>query len=138
MPKQRASCLVVYSLRAIIDICICCRDGGYEAHEDQLRAEYAKQIQSKTRETMGHSLPRELCWKDVRNITLKRHFSALMYPVTARNDEVLIVKAFNGAAADGAILGVELKKKLTRQVNSQLQFVVGMSYALNVTGRYYP
>jgi hypothetical protein len=109
------------------DMCLHCRDGGYEAHEDQLRAEYAKQIQSKTRETMGIPLPRELCWKDARNITLKRHFSALMYPVTARNDEVLIVKAFNGAAADGAILGVELKKQLTRQVNLQLYSVVGKS-----------
>jgi hypothetical protein len=79
---------------------------------------------------MGHPLPRELCWKDARNITLKRHFSALMYPVTARNDEVLIVKAFNGAAADGAILGVELKKSLTRQVNSHLNLFVGKSYAL--------
>jgi hypothetical protein len=74
---------------------------------------------------MGQPLPRELCWKDARNITLKRHFSALMYPVTARNDEVLIVKAFNGAAADGAILGVELKKKLTRQVHAPLQSVAG-------------
>jgi hypothetical protein len=69
---------------------------------------------------MGTAFPRELSWRDARGITLKRHFNDLMYPVAARNDEVLIVRAFAGIPEHGAILGVELKKQLTWQVSAFL------------------
>ena len=96
------------------------RDGGYAANETQLREEYSRQIQTKVKEAMGTSFPRELLWRDARGKTLKRHFNGLMYPVSARNDEVLIVRSFAGIPEHGAILGVELKKQLTWQVSAHL------------------
>jgi hypothetical protein len=65
---------------------------------------------------LGVPWPRELAWFDARDITIKKHFGGLAYPVSTKNDEVLIVRDFHGTPAYGAILGVELKKKITRQV----------------------
>jgi hypothetical protein len=93
-----------------------CRDG---AVEPALRDQYAGRIDEGLRATLARlkkPWPRELMWFDARNITIKKHFAGLAYPVSSKNDELLIVRDFHGTPAGGAILGVELKKALTRQV----------------------
>jgi hypothetical protein len=42
-----------------------------------------------------------------------------MYPITAKNGELLIVQAFSAVPQEGAILGVQFKT-LTAQVTCQL------------------
>jgi len=60
-----------------------------------------------------------LKWFDARDRLLRAQYSHIA-PVSSRNDEVLIVANFGGSLAErGAILGVELKKKLTTQVRQQ-------------------
>jgi hypothetical protein len=93
-----------------------CRDG---AAEPALREQYARRIDDGLRATLARlqkPWPRELIWFDARNITIKKSFAGLAYPVSSKNDELLIVRDFHGTPAGGAILGVELKKALTQQV----------------------
>jgi hypothetical protein len=71
---------------------------------------------------MNGTLPDGLCWWDARSSTVKRQFGELMYPITAKNDELLIVQAFSAAPQEGAILGIELKKKVTAQVTCYSHF----------------
>ncbi|KAG5191688.1 hypothetical protein JKP88DRAFT_230775 [Tribonema minus] len=88
-------------------------DGGIEP---ALRPQYSEEIKKGLWHELGHrQLPRDLVWIDARNITLKKHINGVLFPVSTRNDELLIVRDFYGTPQNGAILGVELKKRLTWQ-----------------------
>ncbi|KAG5185767.1 hypothetical protein JKP88DRAFT_236522 [Tribonema minus] len=88
-------------------------DGGIEP---ALRPQYSEEIKKGLWRELGqHQLPRDLVWIDARNITLKKHINGVLFPVSTRNDELLIVRDFYGTPQNGAILGVELKKRLTWQ-----------------------
>ena len=91
------------------------RDGGIEP---ALRPQYSEEIKKGLWRELGqHQLPRDLVWIDARNITLKKHINGVLFPVSTRNDELLIVRDFYGTPQNGAILGVEPKKRLTWQVH---------------------
>ncbi|KAG2443757.1 hypothetical protein HXX76_002103 [Chlamydomonas incerta] len=53
-------------------------------------------------------------WFNGRGIALTHRFGEMSYSIKGKNDEVLGVTSF-GQAATGAVLGVELKKKLSQQ-----------------------
>ena len=113
--STRSSCCCTCGVASALCVMLH-RDG---AVEPQLRAEYAAAIAKGLRDALGqHPWPRELTWFDAKNVTIKKHLEGLTYPVSSKNDEVLIVRDFHGTPEYGAILGVELKKKLTRQVSS--------------------
>jgi hypothetical protein len=80
---------------------------------------YAAQMQKAVRDAMNCELPVVVCWCDASNSTVKTHFGDIMYPITAKNGELLIVQAFSAVPQEGAILGVQFKT-LTAQVTCQL------------------
>jgi hypothetical protein len=96
-------------------MCLCpsfvCRDGGFSATEDQQRQNYAATIKRKLVERKAN--PRGFEWIDARGKVLKRTFSGVPFPVLGKNDEVLTIQRYHAQPDLGAVLGVELKKKLT-------------------------
>ncbi|KAG5190891.1 hypothetical protein JKP88DRAFT_205122 [Tribonema minus] len=100
------------------------RDGGVEP---ALRPQYSEEIKNGLRRELGqHQFPRDLLWIDARNITLRKHVNGVLFPVSSRNDELLIVRDFYGTPQNGAILGVALKKRLTWQGlrQAETEFIV--------------
>lgn len=102
-------------------MCLCpsfvCRDGGFNATEDQQRQNYAATIKRELVERKAN--PRGFEWIDARGKVLKRTFSGVPFPVSGKNDEVLTIQSYHAQPDLGAVLGVELKKKLTWQVRLQ-------------------
>ncbi|KAG5179455.1 hypothetical protein JKP88DRAFT_75049, partial [Tribonema minus] len=99
-------------------------DGGVEP---ALRPQYSEKIKDGLRRELGqHQFPRDLVWIDARNITLRKHVNGVLFPVSSRNDQLLIVKDYHGTPQNGAILGVELKKRLTWQGlrQAETEFIV--------------
>ncbi|GIL53772.1 hypothetical protein Vafri_9358 [Volvox africanus] len=59
--------------------------------------------------------PQQVKWCNGCSITLRRCFGELPFKVSCKNDEVLVINSYDDGDVLGAVLGLELKKRLTLQ-----------------------
>lgn len=100
-----------------------CRDG--DTYELQRKDEYMRQFKKMTPS-------RGEVWNDANRMTIKMRFSNLEFPVVAKNDLVLSLRRFRSLMSSGAILGVEIKRKLSwrRLRQAEVEFYVWASESL--------
>jgi hypothetical protein len=96
-----------------------------DTYELQLKDEYILQFRKMT-------ASRDVVWTDANGTKIKKRFSNLEFPVVAKNDLVASLKRFRSLVSVGAILGVEIKRKLSwrglRQ--AEVEFYVWASESL--------
>ncbi|KAG0603949.1 hypothetical protein M758_10G132900 [Ceratodon purpureus] len=81
-------------------------DWDGDTYELQRRDDFKRQFQRMTSS-------RDVIWNDANREPIKVRFSNLEFPVSAKNDLVLCLKRFGSLIDTGAILGVEIKKRLS-------------------------
>lgn len=82
-----------------------CRDDCYEPQELVMYSTALKSLVSS----------RHLKWNNATGKTLRKTFHDCEFPVSAKNHLVLSMRRYHAMYELGAVLGVELKKKLTWQ-----------------------
>ncbi|KAG0604924.1 hypothetical protein M758_9G019700 [Ceratodon purpureus] len=85
-------------------------DDRYEVQQEE---QYIKVLKACIPENANRA--RKLEWKSATGRKLQKTFEGVEFPVSASNDVVLCVRRYSEMFELGALLGVELKKKLTWQ-----------------------
>ena len=94
-------------------------DGVAEPQQaDRYRPFLSQKIEASSKRLFNSAPPRKLRWENVASGAVQKlSYPGLAFPVTCKNDEVLLVW---NSSETGSVQGVELKKRLTLQVGTRL------------------
>ncbi len=78
----------------------------------------SEKIDASSRRLFDSLPPCKLRWENVASGAVQKlTYPGLAFPVTCKNDEVLLVR---NSSETGSVQGIDLKKKLTMQVGTRL------------------
>ncbi len=64
----------------------------------------------------------------------KQLFPGMLYSVSAKNDELIVLRRFRNEPVNGAVMGIEIKKQMSWAAIRQAK----MEYLLFANSSYYP